>query len=126
MVVEGWDCAKDMAHMLEWYGRGDYRTYIPADVQREISAQTPGAVVVGLACQAPPTVETRAIPTEGTLAKVDGLTVAFPFQAEVAMVDGARWKLTFRLTYVGENMSQGFAQMKLRQDFLVLSAERAR
>ena len=105
--ISGFDCADKSTHMIEWLGRGkDYRSFVVADVEKELYKQQPGSQLIKLECTGEPELLTGALPTNGDESKVilAKFSVTFPLKATVNL-SGQIWVLSIDQNYYAENLN---------------------
>ena len=105
--ISGFDCADKSTHMIKWLGRGkDYRSFVVADVEKELYKQQPGSQLIKLECTGEPELLTGALPTNGDESKVilAKFSVTFPLKATVNL-SGQIWVLSIDQNYYAENLN---------------------
>jgi hypothetical protein len=84
---------------LRWLG-SDYVSVLVYDLARGLLRQDPGTRVMGVRCDAAPTVRSSVDPA----GLIRGQDAAFPLQVFISDGAGRLWRLRGRWTYVGRDL----------------------
>jgi hypothetical protein len=91
---------------LSWIGP-DYVSILVHDLARGLQRQDPGTQVMGVRCDAEPTLRTSV----GPAGVIRGQDVVFALQIFVCDGGGRLWRLRGRLTYVGRALGTARASV---------------